>query len=337
MNSMWRNAIDKRPLTRDESRQSFAAIVKGQLPESETIDLLVKLRQRGESSEEIVGAAQALLEDAVEFPKPDYLFADVVGTGGDGTNTINVSTAVAFVAAEAGLPIAKHGNRAVSSRCGAADLLEQFGFNLDMSPATARRCLDETGVTFLFAPRYHAGIRHATTARKRLATRTIFNILGPLLNPARPPCMLVGVYDPALCRIVAEALNSLGCGTALVVHGSGLDEIAVHGPTTAVELQSGKLIEQILAPADFQAESYPLGDLIGGPPEANARAIADLLSGKGAPAGQTAIAANAGALLKLAGVAQSFADGYSKASGVLATGSAFSRLERCARISRSQA
>lgn len=184
--------------TREETRAVFEALISGELGDIEIAALLVALKMKGETAEQVTGAAQALRNAARAFPRPDYPFADIVGTGGDGANTINISTAVAFVVAEAGLPVAKHGNRSVSSRCGSADLLETFGVKLDMPPDIARRALDEVRVTYLHAPHYHAGIRHAMTARRTLATRTVFNLLGPLLNPAAPDIMLVGVYDPAL-------------------------------------------------------------------------------------------------------------------------------------------
>ena len=167
-----------------DTRTAFDAVIRGDFSDIELTALLVGLKLRGETPSEIAGAVAALRDGAREFPRPAYRFGDIVGTGGDGGGTINISTAAALVAAEAGLPVAKHGNRAISSRCGAADLLEQFGVRLDMSPDTARRCLDEVGITFLFAPHYHSGIRHVMPVRQRLATRTVFNLLGPLVNPA---------------------------------------------------------------------------------------------------------------------------------------------------------
>ena len=323
-------------LTREETRQLFDALVRGELSDAEISELLVTLKRKGETSEEIAGAAQALLDAANPFPRPDYRFADVVGTGGDGSNTINISTAVAFVAAEAGLPVAKHGNRAVSSKCGAADLLEQFAFRLDMNPSTARACLDQTGVSFLFAPHYHGGIHHAMPVRKRLATRTIFNILGPLVNPSRPPIMLVGVYDPKLCQIVAESLKLLGCQRALVVHGQGLDEIALHGPTMGVELVEGEILERKICPSDFGARSFPVSAIAGGAPSENAQAISAVLAGKGQTAHAAAVAVNTAALLVLADVAESYSDAYQLAQDTLATGKAMARLERSAAFSRSE-
>jgi anthranilate phosphoribosyltransferase len=318
-----------------DTRTAFDAVIRGDLSDIELTALLVGLKLRGETPAEIAGAVAALRAGARAFPRPDYPFGDIVGTSGDGGGTINISTAAAIVAAEAGLPIAKHGNRAVSSRCGAADLLEQCGVRLDMSPGLARRCLDEAGITFLFAPHYHSGIRHAMPVRRRLATRTVFNLLGPLVNPAHPPVMLVGVYAPALCTVAAETLRILGCERALVVHGLGLDEIALHGETEAAELVDGEIVARRYTPADFGVQTLPLASLSGGGPEENARAIRALLGGGGAEAPAAAVAVNAAALITLAGLTDSLADGYALARSVLAGGRGLDRLERFAALSRS--
>lgn len=322
-------------LSRQESHALFDGVIRGELSDVEITTLLVTLKLKGERAEEIAGAAQALREGARAFPRPDYRFADIVGTGGDGANTINISTAVSFVAAEAGLPVAKHGNRSVSSQCGAADLLERYGVRLDMTPEIARRCLDQIGVSFLFAPHYHSGIRHAMPVRKTLATRTVFNLLGPLVNPARPPIMLVGVYDAGLCGLVAETLDLLGCERALVVHGLGLDEIALHGETQAAELRDGRVQPRRFTPADFGVREFPLAAIVGGAPEANAQAIHAVLAGEGEEAHRAAIAVNAAALLSLGGQADGLAQGYELAQAVLKSGRAWSRLERFAALSRS--
>jgi anthranilate phosphoribosyltransferase len=324
------------PLAAADTRTAFDAVIRGDLSDIELTALLVGLKFRGETPSEIAGAVAALRDGAREFPRPAYRFGDIVGTGGDGGGTINISTAAALVAAEAGLPVAKHGNRAISSRCGAADLLEQFGVRLDMSPETARRCLDETRITFLFAPHYHSGIRHAMPVRQRLATRTVFNLLGPLVNPAHPPVMLVGVYAPSLCVTAAETLAMLGCERALVVHGLGLDEIALHGETQAAELLDGEVIPRRYTPADFGVSALPVAALSGGGPEENAQHIRALLGGTGAEAHAAAVAVNAGALLMLAGLADRLADGYALARSVLASGGALDRLERFAELSRSE-
>jgi anthranilate phosphoribosyltransferase len=321
-------------LAREESAALFDAVIRGELNDVEIAALLVALKLRGETAEEIAGAAQALREGARSFPRPDYVFADIVGTGGDGANTINISSAVTFVAAEAGLPVAKHGNRSVSSKCGAADLLERFGVKLDMSPATARKSLDELRVTFLFAPHYHSGIKHAMPVRKALATRTMFNVLGPLINPARPSVMLVGVYDVSLCNVVAETLKLLGCERALVVNGLGLDEIATHGATNAAELLNGEVLERRFTPADFGVREFPLSSIVGGNPGENEIAIRSVLGGSGSEAHAAVISVNAAALLTLGGVTENYQDGFELAMSVLKSGRALERLERFAVLSR---
>lgn len=334
MHAELRRLMAGESLASTESEALFAALIRGELSEVEITALLLALKFKGETAEEIAGAVRALRATAREFPRPAYRFADIAGTGGDGTNSINISTAVSFVAAEAGLPMAKHGNRSVSSRCGAADLLEQYGVRLDMPPATARRCLDEVGVTFLFAPHYHPGTRHVMPVRKALATRTVFNLLGPLVNPASPPVMLVGVYDAALCPLVAATLGLLGCERALVVHGLGLDEIALHGETVASELANGRVTARRFTPADFGIAELPLSAITGGTPDDNARTIRAVLGGKGDAAHAAAVAVNAAALLEIAGLAASPAEGYVLAQRILASGRALQRLERFAELSR---
>ncbi|MDR1731762.1 MAG: anthranilate phosphoribosyltransferase [Synergistaceae bacterium] len=316
-----------------ESAALFDAVIRGDLSDVEIAALLVALKMRGETAEEIAGAALALREGARAFPRPDYLFADIVGTGGDGANTINISSAVTFIAAEAGLPVAKHGNRSVSSRCGAADLLEQFGVKLDMSPTRARKLLDDLRVTFLFAPHYHTGFKHAMPVRKALATRTVFNVLGPLINPARPPIMLVGVYEAQLCGLVAETLHLLGCQRALVVHGLGLDEIATHGATNTAELQNGEIVERRFTPLDFGVREFPLSSIVGGTPAENEIAIRAVLGGQGMEAHSAAIAVNAAALLTLGGVTGNYKDGFALAMSILKSGKALERLEKFAELS----
>ena len=323
-------------LERDESRRLFGAAINGELSDVEIAASLVALKMRGETAEEVAGAAQALAVGAREFPRPEYLFADIVGTGGDGAHTINISTAASFIAAEAGLPVAKHGNRSISSRCGAADLLESFGVKLDMPPVTARLALDEAKVTFLFAPYYHGGMKHVMPIRKALATRTMFNILGPLINPARPQIYLIGVYDFKFCEFVAETLSMLGAERALVVHGLGLDEIAVHGATNVAELRDGKIAMRRITPADFGVREFPLSSIVGGTPEENRVSITSVLAGRGSDAHNAAVAVNAGALLTVSGRAGSFKEGFAMAMSILESGKAMERLERLVRISNQE-
>ncbi|GBU09834.1 anthranilate phosphoribosyltransferase [Gammaproteobacteria bacterium] len=320
-------------LSSQQAAQLFLAMLNNELGDIEKTAILVALKVKGETSAEISGAAMTLRAQALPFSIPDYQYADIVGTGGDGVSTINISTAVSFVAAAAGLPIVKHGNRAVSSKCGAADLLENFGVNLNMHPNIARKALDEAGVSFLFAPKYHESIKQVMHVRKTLATRTIFNILGPLISPAKPPIMLVGVYDPALCDIFAKTLRNMGCKRALVVNGLGLDEIAIHGRTNTVELINGEIIPKDFKPADFGVSEFPLSSIIGGNPFENASFIKNVLEGHGKDSHCAAIGVNAAALLYLADKVDNLAQGYELARDTMQSGKAAVCLSKLVEIS----
>lgn len=327
------DTLSRRSLSREETTDTFTALMAGTYADIEIAALVAALKARGETPEEIAGAAAALREAARAFPRPDYAFADTCGTGGDGTSSINISTAVALVAAELGIPVAKHGNRSVSSRSGSADVLEQLGVRLDPDPVVARRCLDTLGICFLFAPMYHAGVRHAMTVRKTLATRTIFNLLGPLSNPSRPAFQLLGVYDPGLCRPLATTLGLLGVDTALVVHGGGLDEVALHAPTTAALWRHGQVTELELTPEEAGLRRHPVEALRGGDPAENAALLLALLRGEGAEAHQHAVALNAGALAWIAGRADTLGDGVTLAMDALERGGAADRLAAWAELS----
>lgn len=320
-------------LASEDLEPVFARVIAGEIDPVLLAALLVALKVKGESAEEIAAAAKALRAAGKPFPRPDYFFADSCGTGGDGLGTLNVSSAVAFVAAGCGLPVAKHGNRSVSSRSGSADVLEALGVNVRANAATARRCLDQAGVAFLFAPDYHPGIAHAMAVRRSLATRTLFNVLGPLVNPAAPPCQLTGVYAPELVVPVAEALRALGTERALVVHGSGLDEIALHGPTLVARVAGGRVETLELTPADAGLAPRPLAALRGGTPEENAVALAAVLEGKGSVAYREAVALNAGALLWVAERVENLRRGVDWALATLANGEAARRLERLRELS----
>ncbi|GLR47915.1 anthranilate phosphoribosyltransferase [Sphingomonas astaxanthinifaciens] len=309
-------------LSADEAQHLFERLVLGRLEPGEIGGMLIALRMKGETPEEMIGAAQALLAAATPFERPGELFADCCGTGGDGAGTINVSTAAGLVAAAAGLPIAKHGNRSVSSRCGSADVLEALGARLELTPDEARRVLDQTGFTFLFAPAYHPGMKHAALVRRQLSVRTVMNLLGPCVNPARPPVQLLGVADPRLLRRIAQVLQALGVSQALVVHGSGLDEVALHADTRAIRLANGELEELVLTPEEVGFERTALVALEGGDPAVNAARLKDLLEGSGSLAEQQAVSLNAGALLWTAGLAPDFAAGCVKALDVLRSGAA---------------
>ncbi len=325
MQHLFEKLFRAESMSQEESQQLFAAIVRGELDPSQLAAVLISMKVRGETPAEIAGAAQALLADAQHFPRPDYLFADIVGTGGDGTNSINISTASAFVAASCGVKVAKHGNRSVSSRSGSSDLLAAFGIRLDMSAEQSRLALDDLGVCFLFAPQYHTGFRHAMPVRQQLKTRTLFNVLGPLINPARPPLALIGVYSPELVLPIAQTLKVLGYQRAAVVHGGGMDEVAIHAPTQVAELNNGSIESYQLTPEDFGLNRYPLSALQGGMPEENRDILARLLQGKGETAHAAAVAANVALLLKLYGQ-ENLRHNAQQALEMIHSGQAFDRV-----------
>lgn len=314
--------LEQRDLDRVEARKLFGAIVEGRLPEPLMAAAFVALRFKGETSEELTGAALALRQAARPFPSPDYLFADSCGTGGDRSGSINVSTAAGIVAAACGLPVVKHGNRSFTSNCGSADVVEALGAKLDLSPSASRRILDQTAFCFLLAPAYHPGIAHAGPVRRALRVRTVMNLLGPCLNPAQPPVQLLGVPDPALLMPIAQTLQALGLRRALVVHGSGLDEVAVHGFTQAVRLSEGELETLEITPEQAGLKRYPLEQVAGGTPSENARLLADVLGGAGSAAQQAIVVINAGALLETAGLAPNLREGVAMAEEAISTGRA---------------
>ena len=323
-------------LSRETLQQLFDVLLRGEMDPIILSSLLTALKIKGESPAEIAGAASALLAAAKPFPRPDYAFCDIVGTGGDGLHTINVSTLSALVGAECGIKVAKHGNRSVSSKTGSSDLLDKLGVRLDMSPAIARRCLDEENVCFLFAPQYHSGIRHAMPVRNALKTRTLFNVLGPLINPARPSYQLMGVYSAELVRPIAETLQQLGLPRGMVVHGAGLDEIAVHGTTQVADINEGQIREYTLTPEDFGLRSHPLEAIRGGEPDENRRISENILQGQGSAAQNAAIALNLAPLLLMANRVGSLAEGAEQVLATLQSGKVLERVSRLAKLSHSE-
>jgi anthranilate phosphoribosyltransferase len=317
-----------------DAQHLFERLVLGKLEPAEIAATLVALRMKGETVEEMIGAANALSEAALPFDRPDYLYADCCGTGGDGSGIINVSTAAGFVAAACGLPVAKHGNRSVSSKCGSADVLEALGATIEVSPQVARANLDDTGFCFLYAPLYHPGMKHAALVRRQLQVRTVMNLLGPCVNPARPPVQLLGVADPRLLRRIAQTLAAMGVEEALVVHGSGLDEVALHGETRAIRLSGGELTEVEITPEDAGLERAPLKAVTGGEAAENAGRLRALLGGNGERAEQDIVALNAGALLMTAGKANDLREGTGQALEALRSGGAGRVLDAFVEASR---
>jgi len=316
-------------LIQEESRSIFNAVIQGELSEIEITSLLVSLKMKGEQPQEIAGAALALRSNALPFPKIDYSTADSCGTGGSGMNTVDISTMVAVILAELGLPMVKHGNRSVSSKCGSADVLEKLGLKIDLSPQQAKKLLDKFNFCFLFAPNYHPGVKHVMPIRNQLQTRTIFNLLGPLINPAQPEFQLMGVYSGELCMPAAETLRIAGCQSAMIVHSEGYDEITLHSPTKIVELSKGKLSHYTISHQDFDLPSCGEQDIVGKDPTYNAMIFEDLLNGnldtKKKVAIANTVAANVAALLKLSGKATSLSDGAVMALEIIMNGKAANR------------
>lgn len=314
-------------LSREQSKQLFSAIVQGELSNEQLAGALIALKLKGETVDEISGAVTALQTAAEPFPTPNYVFADIVGTGGDGANTINLSTASAIIAASMGAKVAKHGNRSVSSKTGSSDVLAALGARLDLDATTARKALEEIGICFLFAPQYHRGFKHAVPVRQALKTRTIFNILGPLINPAKPKHQLLGVYDEKLLQPYAETALTLGHQHSIVVHGAGLDEVALHAETQVAEIYQGKIERYTLTAEDFGLKPQPLDAIRGGEPEQNAQYIRALLQGKGEPAHVNAVAANTALLLRLFGY-QDLKQTTQQVLEQIASGNAYKTLEK---------
>ena len=316
-------------LSTSESTALFNAVIQGELSNEQIAAMLIALKVRGANTEEITGAVAASLQNAKAFPHPNYSFADIVGTGGDGQNTINISTASAIVAASMGAKVAKHGNRSVSSKSGASDVLTALGVNVNITPEQARQALDEIGVCFLFAQQYHSGFRHVAPVRAALKTRTIFNILGPLINPARPTYHLLGVYAPELVKTYAETAVALEHQHSFIVHGSGLDEVALHGETQVAEIKNGKIEYFTLTPEDFGLKTQSLESLRGGEPQENAQMLTALLQGKGKTEHANAVAANTALLLKLFGH-DDLKQNVQNVLAHLASGKAFETLQKLA-------
>ena len=314
-------------LSTSESTALFNAVIQGELSNEQIAAMLIALKVRGANTEEITGAVAASLQNAKVFPRPYYPFADIVGTGGDGQNTINISTASAIVAASMGAKVAKHGNRSVSSKSGASDVLTALGVNVNVTPDQARQALDEIGVCFLFAQQYHSGFRHVAPVRAALKTRTIFNILGPLINPARPTYHLLGVYASELVKTYAETAVALEHQHSFIVHGSGLDEVALHGETQVAEIKNGKIEYFTLTPEDFGLKAQSLETLRGGEPQENAQMLTALLQGKGKAEHANAVAANTALLLKLFGH-DDLKQNVQNVLAHLASGKAFETLQK---------
>lgn len=318
----------------DEARRAMGELMAGRASEAETAAFLVSLKIKGEAPSEIAGAARAMQDAAVPVRAGAEPLLDTCGTGGDGHHTINVSTASALLLAAAGVTVAKHGNRAVSSRSGSADVLEELGVVITLGPEANAKLLDEVGIAFMFAPAYHTAMKNVMPVRQALKTRTIFNLVGPLCNPARPTAQVLGVFSEELLKPMALALKDLGIARAFVVHGSGLDEIGLHGPTSVVEVFRGQTREFTVDPAALGVEPAAIRELKGGDAAENARKLRDILGGRDRGAGMRAVALNAAAGLILAGRQSDWRDAYNGACHLLAAGAGERLLDRWVEASK---
>ncbi|MFH1790455.1 MAG: anthranilate phosphoribosyltransferase [Candidatus Omnitrophota bacterium] len=328
---MINKAAQGRDLSREEARGVFDEIMSGGATDSQIAAFITALRIKGETVDEITGAARVMREKALKitpgpFPGKEPL-VDTCGTGGSGQDTFNISTASAFVAAACGVRVAKHGNRSASSRCGSADVLERLGVGINISADRVKKCIEEIGIGFLFAPLYHSAMKYAIGPRKEIGIRTIFNVLGPLSNPAGAGRQVVGVYDARLVPIVARVLRNLGCERALVVHGMDpLDEISISSGTIVGELNKGRVRTRVLAPADFGFKKTSVRNISGGGPEENAGHILDVLNGKKGPRRDVVIM-NAAAALVVSCKAGNLRSGVRIAAESIDTGKAKEKLD----------
>ncbi len=349
LKELIRKVVDGHDLTEGEMIDAMEAIMGAEATPAQMAAFLTALRIKGETVEEITGAARVMREHATPIRverKPVPVVAldrdeinveyetilDTCGTGGDDTNTFNISTTTAFVVAAAGVRVAKHGNRAVSSRCGSADVLETLGVNLDVTPQVVEECIHEIGIGFLYAPLLHSAMRHVAPVRREMGVRTIFNILGPLTNPAGAPRQVLGVYRRDLTVKIAGALQRLGSERAFVVHGSdGLDEITITGPTHVAELRNGTVEEYDLMPEDFGLATAPPESIHGGNAQENARIVRSVLSGERGPR-RDVVLMNAAAALLVAGATKDMMWGVRMAEDVIDSGEALEKLERLVEI-----
>ena len=338
-------ANHRRSLSREQARELMSAILAGQATDAQIAALLVALHMKGETVEEIVGFAEAIRAAAaplnianstldVSGTERDAL-VDTCGTGGDASNTFNISTATALTVAGAGVRVAKHGNRSVSSKCGSADVMEALGININLPPSRVAACLDQVGIAFLFAPAMHSAMKYVQPARRELRLRTVFNLLGPLTNPARASAQVVGVYSKDLVEKVAQALNMLGLKRALVVHGSdGLDEITISGPTYVSEVREGGVHSYQVTPEQFGLKQSPIDSLNGGDAQTNANIIKAIMAGERSPK-RDVVMLNAAAALVAAGKAGTIAEALPLAAASIDNGHAQAKLNALINFSHS--
>ncbi len=333
MPSAIRAVTERRDLTQEEMQSVMNTIMTGEATPAQIGGFLVGLRMKGETIDEITAAAQVMRELATKVNISGEHIVDIVGTGGDGSGTFNISTASCFVVAAAGGTVAKHGNRSISSKSGSADLLEAAGVNLDLGPEQVAKCVNEVGVGFMFAPKHHGAMKHAIGPRKEMGVRTVFNVLGPLTNPAGAPNQLLGVFSKELVEPLAHVLANLGSHHVLVVHSEdGMDEISIAAPTFVAELKNGEVTTYTIQPEDFSLERAGLASLKVEDAAQSLTVVKSVLENQPGPA-RDIVQLNAGAALYVAGLAESLAVGIARAGEVLASGKALAKLEALINVS----
>jgi len=320
--------IEKQDLKQEEMERVITVIMEGEATPAQISGFLIALRSKGETVAEITGAARVMRKKAARVKTRRQGLVDLCGTGGDGLNTFNISTTAAFVVAGAGLPVAKHGNRSVSSSCGSADVLEELGVNLDLSPEAVGYCLDKIGLGFLYAPVFHRAMKHAVKPRRELGVRTVFNLLGPLTNPAEAEYQLLGVYDEKLTEPLARVLKNLGVRGALVVHGlEGMDEISITNKTKITALREGEITGYYLDPGELGLPAAGLEEIAAGDAAENAAAVREVLTGKQGPRRNIVLLNAAGALVA-AGRTRDFSQGLKLAARIIDEGLAYKKLQQ---------
>ncbi len=329
--------IEHQDLTEEQMRSVMRLIMTGEATPAQIGGFLIGLRMKGETVDEIAAAAEVMRELAAHVGVSGPHLVDTCGTGGDGASTFNISTASAFVVAAAGGKVAKHGNRSISSKSGSADVLEAAGVNLELTPEQVAECVNEVGVGFMFAPKHHSAMKHAIGPRKEMAVRTLFNVLGPLTNPASAPNQVLGVFSEELVEPLANVLAKLGSEHVLVVHAEdGMDEISIGAPTKVAELKDGKVTSYTIKPEDFAISRGDVSRLAVEGAEQSLAMVKSVFANKSGPA-RDIVVLNAGAAIYAAGITDSMKDGVAKADAVIASGDAATRLDELVKLSISLA
>ena len=318
--------VNKQSLTQNQAEQVMNQIMDGKATDAQIAAFITALRLKSETIDEITAFAKIMREKSQTIrPKASYL-VDTCGTGGDNSNTFNISTASAFVVSGAGAAVAKHGNKSISSKCGSADVLAELGINIEMQPAQVEKCIEDIGIGFMFAPLFHPAMKYASKARKEIGIRTIFNILGPLTNPANAKSQLVGVFDEKLLMNIAKTLNNLGSRHAIVVNGNGLDEITICGKTDVCELKNNKIDVYSINPIDFGFKLSSLDNIKGGSVSENAKIILDILNGSKGPK-RDIVLLNAAAALLATDIVEDYRDAIELANYSIDSGNALKKLK----------